>query len=77
MEVSVIKTKEEKENKMPKRLKMLNKVEKGPANDKIVKNDGSCATIFFFFFIFYFGLKKKKEKKRVNEFNGEHGLVFS
>ena len=52
MEVNVIKTKEEKEKKMPKRLKMLKKVEKGPANDKIVKNDGSCATIFFFFLSF-------------------------
>lgn len=64
MEVSVIKTKEEKENKMPKRLKMLNKVEKGPANDKIVKNDGSCATIFFFFFYLLFWFKKKKRKKK-------------
>jgi hypothetical protein len=45
---------------------MLIKVETGPANEKIVKNDGSCAKLFFFF-IYYFGLKKKEKKKRVNE----------
>ena len=45
---------------------MLNKVETGPANEKIVKNDGSCATNFFFFFvcnILVFKKRKKKKKK--------------
>ena len=53
-----------KRKKILKRLKMLNQVETGPANDKIVKNDGSCATFFFFFSIYYFGFKKKKKKKK-------------
>jgi len=68
-----------KRKKILKRLVMFNQVETGPANEKIVKNEGSCAT-FFFFFIFYFCFekkKKKKKRKRANEIIYEHGLVFS
>jgi hypothetical protein len=47
---------------------MLNQVETGPANDKIGKNDGSCATFFFFFFLSII-LVLKKEKKKKGERN--------
>jgi hypothetical protein len=42
---------------------MLIKVETGPANEKIVKDDGSCAKLFFFFYLLFWFKKKRKKKK--------------